>query len=261
VWVRVALGVEYDGTHFSGWQVQPNQRTVQGCLEKALTTVANHNVRVVAAGRTDSGVHALSQVVHFDSPNERAERNWILGLNTNLPKDINVVWARPVDDNFSARFSAVKRSYRYLLLNRTSRSAVHDNRMWWYFKPLDEQLMQAAANHLVGHHDFSAFRAKDCQSQNTVKTMESITITRRDDCIAIDVVAQSFLHHMVRNIVGVLVAIGEGKEPVDWAKQVLESKDRSQAGVTSPPQGLYFVDVQYPEQYSLPTVSAFPVLW
>jgi len=259
--VRVALGIEYDGTDFSGWQVQPNQRTVQGCLQQALSKVANHEVKVTAAGRTDSGVHALSQVVHFDTSSQRPERNWILGLNTNLPKDINIIWARDVDDEFSARFSALRRSYRYLLINRVSRSAVHANRMWWYFKPLDIQRMQEAANQLVGHHDFSAFRAKDCQAKNTMKTMELIKVSRQGDCIAVDVVAQSFLHHMVRNIVGVLVAIGEGKEPIEWAKQVLDSQDRGQGGITSPPEGLYFMNVEYPEQYSLPTVSAFPVLW
>lgn len=259
--MRVALGVEYDGTKFSGWQVQPNQRTVQGCLQQAISKVANHDVSVVAAGRTDSGVHALNQVVHFDTSSQRPERNWILGLNTNLPRDINIVWAREVDNDFNARFSAVKRSYRYILISRVSRSSVHAERMWWYFKPLDEQRMQAAADFLVGHHDFSAFRAKDCQAKNTMKTMEKIKVTRQGDCIAVDVVGQSFLHHMVRNIVGVLVPIGEGKEPVEWAKQVLESKDRGKGGITSPPQGLYFMNVEYPEQYSLPTVSAFPVLW
>ena len=259
--MRVALGVEYDGTNFCGWQVQPAQRTVQGCVEEALTQVANHPVRVVAAGRTDSGVHALQQVVHFDTTVKRDERNWILGLNTNLPKDINITWAKPVDDDFSARFSAVSRSYRYLIFNRIGRSAIHTNRMWWLFAPLDEQRMQAAADLLVGHHDFSAFRAKLCQANNPIKTVEKIKVTRQGDCIAIDVKAQSFLHHMVRNIVGVLVPIGEGRKPVEWAQQVLESRDRSQGGITSAPEGLYFVNVEYPEQYKLPTVSAFPVVW
>jgi len=259
--VRVALGVEYDGTAFSGWQVQPSQRTVQGCIEKALTKVANHPVRVVAAGRTDSGVHALQQVIHFDTTEQRDERNWVLGLNSNLPKDINVTWARPVDDDFSARFSAESRSYRYVIFNRIGRSAIHANRMWWLFSPLDEEKMQAAADQLVGHHDFSAFRAKLCQAHSPIKTVEKIQVTRHDDCIAIDVKAQSFLHHMVRNIVGVLVPIGEGRKPVEWAGQVLESKDRSQGGITSAPEGLYFINVDYPERYKLPTVSAFPVVW
>jgi tRNA pseudouridine38-40 synthase len=258
---RIALGVEYDGTQFAGWQTQPVQRTVQGCLTKAISLVANHDVKTVAAGRTDSGVHALQQVVHFDTDAMREERNWILGLNTNLPSDMNIVWAKPVDDDFSARFSATKRAYRYLILNRVSRSSVSVNRMWWYFQKLDATRMQAAADFLVGHHDFSAFRAKECQAKSPFKTMESIKVSRQDDCIAIDVVGQSFLHHMVRNIVGVLVLIGEGKQPISWAQTVLDSGDRGQGGITSPPEGLYFVNVEYPEQYALPTVSTFPVVW
>jgi len=258
---RIALGLEYDGTQFAGWQVQPKQRTVQGCLTDAISFVANHPVKTVAAGRTDSGVHALQQVVHFDTDAKRDQRNWILGLNTHLPKDVNVVWAQSVDDDFSARFSAQSRSYRYLILNRVSRSAIRHNKMWWYFQSLDIKLMQAGADLLVGHHDFSAFRAKECQAHNPVKTMEYITISKQGDCIAIDVKAQSFLHHMVRNIVGVLVPIGEGRKPVSWALEVLESRDRAQGGITSPPEGLYFVNADYPAQYALPTVSTFPVVW
>ncbi|MBL4761831.1 MAG: tRNA pseudouridine(38-40) synthase TruA [Methylophaga sp.] len=259
--MRIALGVEYDGTKFAGWQVQPEQRTVQGCLELALAVVANHSVKTVAAGRTDSGVHALQQVVHFETTVNRDERNWVLGLNTNLPNDINVIWAKPVADDFSARFSALNRSYRYLILNRVSRSAIHADKMWWLFSPLNVERMQAAADMLVGHHDFSSFRAKLCQAHSPIKTVEKIQVSRRGDCIAIDVKAQSFLHHMVRNLVGVLVPIGEGRKPIEWAQQVLESRDRSHGGITSPPQGLYFINVEYPKEYSLPTVSAFPVLW
>jgi len=259
--VRIALGVEYDGTDFAGWQIQPNQRTVQDCLQKAISTVSNQPTTIIAAGRTDSGVHALNQVVHFDTDAIRNERNWILGLNANLPRDINVVWAREVDDNFSARFSATRRHYRYLLMNRVSRTAIHDNRMWWVFKPLDVEKMQQAADQLIGHHDFSAFRAKECQANSPIKTLERLKISKQGDCIAIDVTAQSFLHHMVRNLVGVLVPIGQGDKPVSWAQYVLETKDRSKGGITSPPQGLFFIDVEYPEQYSLPAVSGFPVLW
>jgi tRNA pseudouridine38-40 synthase len=258
---RIALGVEYDGTDFAGWQIQNEQRTVQGCLTKAISLVANQAVKTVAAGRTDSGVHALHQVVHFDTDAIRDQRNWILGLNTNLPSDMNVVWAHPVDDSFSARFSAIKRAYRYVILNRVSRSSLSAHRMSWYFQRLDESLMQSAADLLVGHHDFSAFRAKDCQAKSPFKTIDAITVTRHDDCIAIDVIGQSFLHHMVRNIVGVLVPIGEGSRPVSWAQEVLESRNRAQGGVTSPPEGLYFVNVTYPEHYALPTVSTFPVVW
>ena len=259
--MKIALGVEYDGFHFCGWQVQPSQRTVQGCLTEALQKITGEQSKVVAAGRTDSGVHALQQVAHFETSADRSERNWVLGLNTNLPNDMNIIWARPVDDDFSARFSALNRSYRYLILNRVSRSAIHKNKMWWVFSPLDIERMQTAADLLVGHHDFSAFRAKLCQAHSPIKTVEKINVTQLGNCIAIDVKAQSFLHHMVRNIVGVLVPIGEGRKPVEWASEVLESRDRAQGGITSPPEGLYFINVEYPQQYKLPTVSPFPVVW
>lgn len=259
--MKVALGVEYAGTHFCGWQVQPDQRTVQGCLAKALKKITGEESKIVAAGRTDSGVHALQQVAHFETAANRSERNWVLGLNSNLPDDMNVTWARQVPDDFSARFSALNRSYRYLILNRVSRSAVHANKMWWIFSPLDVEKMQAAADLLVGHHDYSSFRAKLCQAHSPVKTVEKIQVIRQGDCIAIDVKAQSFLHHMVRNLVGVLVPIGEGRKPVEWATEVLERRDRSHGGITSAPDGLYFINVEYPQQYNLPTVSAFPVVW
>jgi len=259
--VKIALGIEYAGTDFCGWQSQPHARTVQAELEKAISVVANHKVDVFAAGRTDTGVHALNQVVHFDTESERSDRGWLLGINANLPKDVNVTWTQAVDDTFHARFSAVKRRYRFLILNRLSRSAVHHNRMWWHRHRLDIQRMQAAADQLIGKHDFSAFRASECQARSPIKTLDKIVVRREQDCIAVDVEAQSFLHHMVRNLVGVMAAIGDGSKPVEWAGEVLRSVDRSQGGVTAPPQGLYLVDVHYPEEYSMPTVSAFPVLW
>lgn len=259
--MRIALGIEYAGTGFCGWQYQPHARTVQDELQKAVSRVANHPVEVFAAGRTDTGVHALNQVVHFDTPSERDQRGWLLGINANLPKDVNVSWVRPVDDEFNARFSATKRRYRYLILNRLSRSAVHHQRMWWHHHPLDISRMQAAADQLHGRHDFSAFRASECQAKSPVKTLDLIKVSQQHDCIAVDVEARSFLHHMVRNLVGVMAAIGDGSKPVEWAGQVLRSVDRSQGGVTAPPDGLYLVDVEYPSQYSLPTVSGFPVLW
>lgn len=259
--MRIALGVEYHGSNFNGWQAQPGQRTVQGCLTEAVSSVANHELEIHAAGRTDTGVHALNQVVHFDSDAERSERGWLLGINTNLPEDININWIRIVDERFHARFSAIQRSYRYLILNRLSRSAIHYQRMWWTHKPIEIEPMQAAASALIGHHDFSAFRAVECQAKSPMKTLDSITVSRHQDCIAIDVTARSFLHHMVRNLVGVLVPIGEGKKPVHWAADVLQSCDRNQAGITAPPEGLYLTDVHYPQHYLLPVVSGFPVLW
>lgn len=259
--MRVALGIEYDGTAFNGWQIQTQQRTIQHSLQQAISQVANQPVTVYAAGRTDAGVHALNQVVHFDSAALRDPRSWMLGINTHLPADIAVKWVKPVDADFHARFSATQRCYRYLILNRLSRSAVHHNRMWWFYKPLDADKMHAAAQRLVGKHDFSALRARECQAKSPIKTLDSIRVSRQDDCIAIDVTARSFLHHMVRNILGVLVPVGEGKQPVEWVTAVLQSQNRDQAGVTAPPQGLYLMDVDYPEEYSLPKVSAFPVLW
>lgn len=259
--MRIALGVEYDGSLFNGWQAQPQQRTIQTSLEKAISQVADHPVTVNAAGRTDAGVHALNQVVHFDTDARRINRSWLLGINSNLPHDIAVNWVQPVSDEFHARFSAQQRRYRYLLLNRMSRSAIQHRRMWWFYKPLDLEKMQQAAGLLLGQHDFSALRARECQAKSPIKTLDIIDISRRDDCISVDVVARSFLHHMVRNIMGILTTVGEGKRPVDWVTEVLASKDRDQAGVTAPPQGLYLTDVRYPAEYSLPAVSAFPVLW
>lgn len=259
--MRIALGVEYNGSLFNGWQVQPQQRTVQGELEKAISQVADHSITVNAAGRTDAGVHALNQVVHFDTQATRAPRNWLLGINSNLPQDIAVTWGQPVSDEFHARFSAEQRRYRYLLLNRISRSAIQHQRMWWFYKPLDIEKMQQAANLMLGQHDFSALRARECQAKSPIKTLDAIHISRRGDCIAVDVVARSFLHHMVRNIMGVLTAVGEGKQSAEWVSEVLASKNRDKAGITAPPQGLYLTDVLYPAEYSLPTVSALPVLW
>lgn len=259
--MRIALSVEYDGSRFHGWQYQPRQRTVQGILQTVVSQVANTPTEVFAAGRTDTGVHALNQVVHFDTEAFRAEHNWLMGLNANLPDDICVKWVKNVPDEFHARFSAIKRRYRYLILNRASRSAIHHQRMWWYYKSLDENNMQLAANMLLGQHDFSAFRAQECQAKSPIKTLDKIIVTRRDDCIAVDVEARSFLHHMVRNLLGVLVPVGEGKKTVSWVEDVLQSRDRNLAGVTAPPHGLYLTQVVYSDEYSLPTVSAFPVLW
>ena len=259
--MRVVLGAQYDGTQFSGWQIQPSCLTVQGCLEDALTQVADHAVKTVAAGRTDAGVHALQQVVHFITTAKRDDRSWVLGLNANLPPDISIVWAKQVDDDFNARFSAISRRYRYIIFNQLYRPAVHRDRVWWCFNPLDEIAMQSAANLLIGHHDFSAFRSKLCQADSPIKTVDNIEVTRQGDYIAIDVKARSFLYRMVRNIVGVLALIGEGKKPVEWARQVLDSRDRSKGAMTAPPQGLYFIDAKYPARYELPTVSTLPMVW
>lgn len=257
--MRIALGVEYDGTDFSGWQTQSGARTVQGCLEAAVARVADHPLQVVCAGRTDAGVHGLGQVVHFDTEAQRGERSWVLGANANLPPDIAVRWAVPVDEDFHARFGAIQRRYRYLILNRWVRPAVGRHRLSWIHKPLDERRMQAACEHLIGEHDFSSYRAVACQAKSPVRTVHGLTVERRGELIAIDIAANAFLHHMVRNIAGVLIAIGSGEQDMDWTREVLEYRDRTLGGVTAPPHGLYFVAVEYPKRFQLPAVVIPPL--
>ena len=259
--MRVALGIEYDGSAFHGWQAQQEGvRTVQTALEAALAKVANHPLRVVCAGRTDTGVHALGQVVHFDTEAQRSERNWLLGTNVNLPYDVSVTWARPVDNAFSARFSAVSRRYRYFILNRTSRSAVLAGRVTWTHRPLDAGRMQEAARALVGEHDFSSYRALGCQAKSPVRTLYELKVERQGEFVVLSLHANAFLHHMVRNIAGVLMAIGRGDREVGWSGEVLGLRDRTLGGVTAPPDGLYFEAVEYPEAFGIPAVphSGFP---
>jgi len=253
---RFALALEYDGTAYCGWQTQVGSPSVQAEIESALSKVADHPVAVVTAGRTDTGVHAISQIVHFDAGVDRGERGWLLGANTHLPDDIGTLWIKQVADDFHARFSATARSYRYLILNRTSRPALERHRACWMRRPLDHQLMDRAAQCLVGTHDFSSFRAAECQSHSPVRRLEKIAVTRQDDYVVLAVTANAFLHHMVRNIAGVLMAIGKGDRPVNWAQTVLDARERRQGGVTAPPQGLYLVGVRYPEIYGLPSDAA-----
>ncbi len=260
--MRIALGIEYDGSAFHGWQAQQaGVRTVQTALESALARVADHPLRVVCAGRTDTGVHALGQVVHFDTEAQRSERNWLLGSNVNLPDDVSVTWAREVSGEFSARFSALSRRYRYFILNRTARSAVLAGRVTWAHRPLDAERMHHAGQVLVGEHDFSSYRALGCQAKSPVRTLHSLNVERRGDFVILSLHANAFLHHMVRNIAGVLMAIGRGDRPAEWAAEVLALRDRTLGGVTAPPHGLYFEQVEYPPEFSIPTPAliGFPV--
>lgn len=251
--MRIAMGVEYDGTAYHGWQLQKSGVvTVQQELEAAISKVADHPVRLICAGRTDTGVHGSGQVVHFDSEAVRSERSWLLGTNVNLSPSVNVNWVCPVSDEFHARFSATSRSYRYLILNRSTRSSLWRDRAVWIHHPLDETRMQAAAVALLGTHDFSSFRAVGCQAKSPVRTISRLAVFRQEDRVVIEITANAFLHHMVRNIAGVLIAIGKGDQPVDWCRQVMEYRDRNLGGVTAPPQGLYLVDVGYPEGFGLP---------
>lgn len=249
--MRYAVGVEYDGTAFHGWQIQVGARTVQEQLQNALTVVADHSVKVQCAGRTDTGVHASGQVVHFDSESKRSVRNWLLGTNVNLPADVNVNWIKPVPEDFHARFSAISRSYRYVIYNGFTRSSIWRNRAVWERRPLDLSIMQAAAHDLIGTHDFSSFRAIACQAKSPIRTLSRLDLTRDGDIIVLELTANAFLHHMVRNIAGVLISIGSGDRPLTWAKEVLEHRDRTMGGVTAPPQGLYLTAVGYPPEYRL----------
>jgi len=250
--MRVALGIEYDGTAYNGWQRQKTGTGAQSLVEAAISKVANQPTEVICAGRTDTGVHATSQVVHFDTNAERKQRAWVLGINTSLPDDICVHWAAFVDDEFHARFSACSRTYRYLILNRLVRSALHRNRAWWVYEPLDDKAMQVAADYLRGAHDFSAFRAAACQASSPNREISRLQVSRSGDWLAVTVTANAFLQHMVRNITGVLVTIGRGDEEPFWAKSVLENRDRTKGGVAAPPHGLTLIDVAYPSRFEIP---------
>lgn len=252
---RIALGVEYEGSGFSGWQVQKDGRSVQATVEQALSRVADHPVKTVCAGRTDAGVHACAQVVHFDTRAVRRDRSWVLGCNSELPDDVNICWAREVSEEFHARFSAVSRSYRYLVLNRPVRSALCRQRAWVVYPALDEIRMQSAASRMLGEHDFSALRAAGCQAKSPVRTVLKLEVSRRAHWLSIDVRANAFLHHMVRNIAGMLVQVGKGEAGPEWVDDVLASRDRREAGVTAPAQGLYLYNVEYAPDSGLPVAG------
>ncbi len=245
--MRIAVGIEYDGTAYSGWQRQRSGVGIQQRVEDAVAAVADERVDVVCAGRTDAGVHASGQVAHFDTSAERSERGWLLGVNSNLPDDINLTWVRPVADDFHARFSATARSYRYRILNRLVRSALERHRAWWVHQSLDADAMHEAAQALIGEHDFSAFRAAGCQASTARREVTAISVVRNGDWLTLDVTANAFLQHMVRNITGTLVRIGAGEEPVAWAGDVLAGRDRTRGGIAAPPHGLTLVRVTYPD--------------
>ena len=250
--MRIALGIEYDGTDFFGWQRLSHGRSVQGDVEAALSFVADHPVEVVCAGRTDAGVHAHCQVVHFDSDAERSERAWALGANSRLARDVAVLWARPVDADFHARFGARARRYRYTILNRSMRAALAARFVTWERAPLDVDAMRAAAQALIGEHDFSAFRTVACQANSPMRAVREIAIERSGDEVVIEIEANAFLHHMVRNIVGSLLPVGRGEREPGWLAGLLQGRDRSVAGPTAPASGLAFLAPRYPRQWDLP---------
>jgi tRNA pseudouridine38-40 synthase len=250
--MRYALGIEYDGTDFSGWQRLSEGRTVQGVLEAALSFVAAHPVEVVCAGRTDAGVHASGQVVHFDSAAARTPYAWLMGGNSRLPDSVAIGWVRAVPDAFHARFAARARRYRYRLVNRPVRLGLHARFAAWERRPLDADAMHVAAQALVGEHDFSAFRTAQCQAPNPRRDLHEISVRRRGDERSIEVQANAFLHHMVRNIVGSLMLVGRGEQPVDWIGALLRGRDRTLAGPTAPAAGLEFLGPRYPRDWDLP---------
>lgn len=260
--MRIAAILEYDGARFAGWQWQapehqaPRVRTVQAEVEAAFSRIANAPVRVVVAGRTDAGVHACAQVIHFDTEARRTPVSWVRGANTYLPREIAIVWADEIDPKFHARFSATGRRYRYVILNRGVRPSLLAARVTWEYRRLDVEAMQAAADSLLGTHDFSAYRAVQCQAKSPVRELRALDVRRRGELVVIDVYANAFLHHMVRNLAGVLLTIGAGERGVGWAREVLETRDRTQGGITAPPDGLYLSGIEYPSHFGIPSATS-----
>lgn len=257
---RVALAVEYKGSDYHGFQMQPNGvKTVQQALEKALSRVANEEITLVCAGRTDAGVHATNQIIHFDTLALRASKAWVMGVRQQLPDTVGVRWAQDVSPKFHARFSALNRTYRYLISDAQTSSALLHDQITWSSRRLDVDKMREGAAKLVGQYDFTSFRATQCQAKSPVRTIYFMHIIRMGDLIVLEVQANAFLHHMVRNIVGVLLAVGTGDKPISWVGEVLAAKDRSCAGITAKPFGLYLVSVDYPSQFDLPKCSPGPL--
>lgn len=259
---RIACRIEYNGSPYNGWQSQPHDGvlTVQDELERALTGVADAPVRVHCAGRTDTGVHGFSQVTHFDAPTTRSSKAWVMGGNANLPPDIRIHWAVPVADTFHARFSALSRRYRYVIANTPINPALLVGLVSWHRRPLDEATMHAAAQDLLGEQDFSAFRAAACQSSSPMRNVRSVAVSRRAGLVVIDICANAFLHHMVRNIAGALLAVGDGRQQAKWISRLLRGRDRTVAAETAPACGLYLVDVEYPTEFALPPTPFGPLL-
>ena len=253
--MRIVLGLEYCGVGFCGWQSQQQGCGVQDALEAAVSVIAGERIRVIAAGRTDTGVHATLQVVHFDTSIERPLTAWVRGVNSHLPAGVAVLWAREVDEAFHARFAANQRGYRYVLLNHPVRPGLSQGRIGWFHHPLDADAMNRAAAFLVGRHDFSAFRAAACQARSPVKELRQLRIERQGDYLLCDFLADGFLHHMVRNLMGCLIQVGAGTQPPAWAHALLASCDRSLSAPTFDAAGLYLTHIRYPAHFALPETS------
>nr|WP_314627598.1 tRNA pseudouridine(38-40) synthase TruA [uncultured Noviherbaspirillum sp.] len=258
---RIAIGLQYDGAPWQGWQTQPHGLTVQDALQAAIRKFSLQDIPIQCAGRTDTGVHAIGQVAHFDTDVGRTMQSWVRGVNSFLPPSIAVRWAQEVAPDFHARFSAIGRTYHYYLYNHPVRSPLLQGRAGWAFRPLDAARMQQAAQHLVGRHDFSAFRAAQCQASSPVRSMASLEVERSGDLIRFTLTANAFLHHMVRNIVGSLIAVGSGAQPTDWIAGLLASADRTLAAPTFMPDGLYLANIDYGPNWNLPvTPTSQPIL-
>jgi tRNA pseudouridine38-40 synthase len=249
---RLAVGIEYDGTQYAGWQHQPGRNTVQDSVQKALSAVADHPVTVAAAGRTDAGVHACAQVAHFDTHADRPVRGWVLGANSHLPADIAVSWAMEVEPSFHARHTAQGRTYRYCILSRATRPAILRDRVCWTRAALDADAMHQGAQALVGEHDFSSFRAVECQSTTPMRHVDAISVKADGPLVVLEISANSYLQHMVRNIAGSLLLVGAGERNPAWVGETLAARDRTQAGVTAPAAGLYLWQVRYPKSLQIP---------
>jgi len=258
---RLAALVEYDGSAFCGWQRQSEPCSVQEAVEAALSQVADQPIAVTVAGRTDAGVHALGQVIHFDASAARSDRAWLRGANSNLPAEVALLWVGPVAGDFHARFAATGRRYRYVILNRAVRPTVLGRRVTHEYRPLDVARMRAGAEYLVGTHDFSSYRAQECQAKSPVRELRRLAVARHGEFVSIEAEANAFLHHMVRNIAGVLMAIGAGERDPPWAREVLEARDRAVGGITAPPDGLYLVAVDYPPRFAIPPAPSGPGFW
>lgn len=257
--MRIALGIEYDGSTYHGWQTQqPGVDCVQNHVERAVGIVANHPAAVICAGRTDAGVHATAQVVHFDTAAARELKAWVLGVNAHMPRSIVVRWAKPVADDFHARYSAFARSYRYVILNTASRPALLSKQVTWHYRPLDALRMQAGASHLIGEHDFTSFRAMSCQSKSPMRYISDVRVMRHGDMVMLEVRGNAFLHHMVRNMAGALMDVGNGKREPDWIGTVLQARDRRLGAATAAPYGLYLVQVEYPDHFGIPREAPGP---
>jgi tRNA pseudouridine38-40 synthase len=259
--VRVAAIVEYDGSNFSGWQWQDCAPSVQEAVEKALSQVADVPIRVTTAGRTDAGVHASAQVIHFDTEVQRSNHAWLRGTNSNLPDSVALLWVNEVVPEFHARFAATGREYHYVILNRSVRPTYLAQRVTHEYRPLDAARMQAAAALLVGTHDFSSFRAMQCQAKSPVRSVRELTVTRHGEFVVIKAAANAFLHHMVRNLAGVLMDIGAGEKEPEWARAVLDARDRTVGGITAPPDGLYLTAVDYPAHFKIARIPVALGLW